>query len=222
VSSYSYAETFSRTHARRLAGRVTTDLRQSYLLYGSPTESRLEEYRAELEELLSEGYVDRYQFGFKRDGTTLWSLRYAVGPDGSLTGAGTAGGVPAGVNITGATFFNFLIFSENWFRLSRTTKAIDHSDPVLGARATTDARIVETLRHGTGGLPHARAVIFQLRDELRALRRTLRPSELHLFLAMPAACALLLGNAWDRMPPTWTYWDLGLPGQYAQAVKVGN
>jgi hypothetical protein len=77
-------------------------------------------------------------------------------------------------------------------------------------------------RSALAGLPHARAVIFQLRDELRVLRRKLRPSELHLFLAMPATCALLLGNAWDRMPPTWTYWDLGLPGQYAQAVKVGN
>lgn len=37
-----------------------------------------------------------------------------------------------------------------------TTKAIDHSDPVLGSRATTDARIVETLRHGTGALAEAR------------------------------------------------------------------
>ena len=57
MSSYSYAETFSRTHARRLAGRVTTDLRQSHLLYGSPSESKLEEYRAELEELLDAGQI---------------------------------------------------------------------------------------------------------------------------------------------------------------------
>ena len=43
------------------------------------------------------GYVDRYQFGFKRDGQAVWSLRYVVGPDGSLTGTGAGGGVPAGV-----------------------------------------------------------------------------------------------------------------------------
>ncbi len=114
MSSYSYAETFSRTHARRLAGRVTTDLRQSHLLYGSPSESMLEKYRTELEELLIGGYVDRYQFGFKRDGKAVWSLRYVVGPDGSLTGTGTGGGVPAGVDITGATFFNFLTPSGSW------------------------------------------------------------------------------------------------------------
>jgi hypothetical protein len=69
VSSYSYAETFTRVHARRLAGRVTTDLRQSHLLYGSPSESMLEKYREELEELLASGYVDQYQFGFTRAGT---------------------------------------------------------------------------------------------------------------------------------------------------------
>lgn len=33
LSSYTYAETFTRTHARRLAGRVTTDLRQSHLFW---------------------------------------------------------------------------------------------------------------------------------------------------------------------------------------------
>jgi hypothetical protein len=77
-------------------------------------------------------------------------------------------------------------------------------------------------RDALAGVLHAQAVIFQLRDELRALRRRLRPPELHLFLAMPGACALLLGNAWDRMPITWTYWDLGVPGGYAPAVRVGN
>jgi SMODS-associated and fused to various effectors sensor domain len=84
------------------------------------------------------------------------------------------------------------------------------------------ARLPKPGRAALGGLPHAQAVIFQLREDLRTLRRSLRPTEVHLFLAMPGACALLLGNAWDRMPPTWTYWDLGVPGCYERAVKVGN
>jgi hypothetical protein len=84
------------------------------------------------------------------------------------------------------------------------------------------ARLPEPGRPALGGLPHAQAVIFQLRERLRTLRRSLRPPEIHLFLAMPGACALLLGNAWDRMPPTWTYWDLGAPGCYERAVRVGN
>jgi hypothetical protein len=84
------------------------------------------------------------------------------------------------------------------------------------------ARLPRPGREAMVGIPHAQAVIFQLRDELRALRRKLRPPELHIFLAMPGACAILLGNAWDRMPPTWTYWDLGLPGQYAPATRICN
>lgn len=84
------------------------------------------------------------------------------------------------------------------------------------------ARLPVPGRAALMSLEHAQAVIFQLRDELRVLRRGLRPPELHLFMAMPAACALLLGHAWDRMPATWTYWDMGEPGQYAPALQVGN
>lgn len=137
MSSYSYSETFSRTHARRLAGRVTTDLRQSHILYSRPTESRLEEYRTELEELLTDGYVDRYQFGFKRNEEVVWSLRYVVGPDGSMTGTGIAGGVPVGEDITGATFFNFLTFSDRWFRLSSAGReAVEEKLPFIRTDGT--------------------------------------------------------------------------------------
>lgn len=144
MSSYSYAETFTRVHARRLAGRVTTDLRQSYLLYGSPSESMLEKYRTELEELLSGGYVDRYQFGFKRDGQTVWSLRYVVGPDGSLTGTGAGGGVPVGRNVFGSTFFNFLTFSDSWSEKGESARqAIEQKLPFV--------RTVGTLPSEAGG-----------------------------------------------------------------------
>ncbi|GAA0378624.1 hypothetical protein Acor_69500 [Acrocarpospora corrugata] len=105
--SYTYAETFTRVHARRLAGRVTTDLRQSSILYDSPSSGSLEDYQVELEELLVGGYVDKYQFGFKKDGRVVWSLRYTVGPDGALTGG--AGGVPSGVDVRQASWFNFLM-----------------------------------------------------------------------------------------------------------------
>lgn len=137
MSSYSYAETFTRVHARRLAGRVTTDLRQSHLLYGSPSESMLEKYRTELEELLSGGYVNRYQFGFRRDGQAIWSLRYIVGPDGSLTGTGTGGGVPASRNILGAEFFNFLTFSDSWHGKSQSARqAVEQTLPFIRAAGT--------------------------------------------------------------------------------------
>lgn len=122
MSSYTYAESFTRTHARRLAGRVTSDLRQSSLLYGSPSANSLEDYRLELEELLLGGYVAKYQFGFKKDDRIVWSLRYTVGPDGSL--AGGAGGVPSGVDVSKASWFNFLTYSTSWFQLESSDREV--------------------------------------------------------------------------------------------------
>jgi Bacterial HORMA domain family 1 len=167
VSSYSYSETFSRTHARRLAGRVTTDLRQSHILYGSPAESSLEKYRVELEELLTGGYVDRYQFGFKRNEKAVWSLRYVVEPDGSLTATGTAGGVPVGENITGATFFNFLTFSDSWFRLSPPQrKAVEQKLPFIRADGTLPSEVggywTSDRTYAAGGVALERSVFRSL------------------------------------------------------------
>jgi hypothetical protein len=167
MSSYSWSETFSRTHARRLAGRVTTDLRQSHLLYGSPTESSLEDYRAELEELLTGGYVARYQFGFSFDGTLVWSLRYVVGPDGSLAPTGTAGGVPVGIDISGASFFNYLTFSSSWHGLGSITRtAIEEKLPFIRTAGTLPSEVggywASDRAYAAGGVALERAVFRRL------------------------------------------------------------
>lgn len=75
-------------------------------------------------------------------------------------------------------------------------------------------------RSAIEGLAHARALIYELREKLRGLTQIHDPQEILLFLAMPHACALLLGNAWDRMPPTTVFWDLGRPGSYEPALRV--
>jgi hypothetical protein len=167
MSSYSWSETFSRTHARRLAGRVTADLRQSHFLYRSPSESRLEDYRAELEELLTGGYVARYQFGFSRDETLVWSMRYVVGPDGSLAPTGTAGGVPAGIDITGTTFFNFLTFSDGWYELNPLTrKAIEGKLPFIRTVGALPSEVggywVSDRTYAAGGVALERAFFRRL------------------------------------------------------------
>lgn len=147
-----------------------------------------------------------------RDG--LWASKAAPGPQQDLVillpGAPAADsvGAPWAVSVSFATDI-----AED------VDEFVAHAVP--GAYHL-QARLPEPGRAALRGLPHAQAVIFQLRERLRTLRRSLRPPEIHLFLAMPGACALLLGNAWDRMPPTWTYWDLGTPGSYERAVRVGN
>jgi hypothetical protein len=167
VSSYSWSETFSRTHARRLAGRVTADLRQSHFLYGSPSESRLEDYREELEELLTGGYVARYQFGFSIDETLVWSMRYVVGPDGSLAPTVTAGGVPAGIDVKGATFFNFLTFSDGWYELDPLTrKAIEGNLPFIRTVGALPSEVggywVSDRTYAAGGVALERAFFRRL------------------------------------------------------------
>jgi len=128
VSTYTYAESFTRVHARRLSGRVTTDLRQSYILYDRPSAASLEDYRVELEELLLGGYVEQYQFGFKKESRIVWSLRYIVRPDGALTGG--AGGVPVGVDASDATRFNYLTQPVSWYLLGDSAReAIESSLP---------------------------------------------------------------------------------------------
>jgi hypothetical protein len=163
MSSYTYAETFTRTHARRLAGRVTSDLLQCHRLYGSPGESRLEEYREELEELLAGGYVSEYHFGFKRNDQTVWSLRYVVGPDGGLSEVGRAGGVPAGINISDATYFNFLTYSSKWDQLPVATKTnIKGQLPIVRTTGslpgTSNGYWVQDRSYAAGGVSIGRSV----------------------------------------------------------------
>ena len=56
--------TFTRTNATHLAAKVIADLYQRSVLYGRPTEDAIDDYETELIELLANGYVDTYEFGF--------------------------------------------------------------------------------------------------------------------------------------------------------------
>ncbi|WBB84713.1 SAVED domain-containing protein [Micromonospora sp. WMMC264] len=71
------------------------------------------------------------------------------------------------------------------------------------------------------GSRHAYAVALAIRDLARSIRRTLNPPVLHLFMAMPAALAVLLGGMWDRVPTTRTYEDLCENG-YEPAFLIPN
>jgi hypothetical protein len=123
TGSYSFSDSFTEAHARKLAGRVTTDLHQCSSLYGDPSRSWVERYQAELEVLLGGGYVSKYQFGYTRNGSIAWSLRYTVGPDGGLVSNDRGGGVPPGEDITGAAYFNSLTLSSSWDTLSPAAQA---------------------------------------------------------------------------------------------------
>ena len=119
-----FTTTFTRTHAKHLAAKVVTDLYQCHLLYDRPGADRIADYETELVEMLANGYVETYEFGFKSNGKRVVSWRYTVGVDGGLHGGdANAGGIYAKASVADATYFNIISPSNAWFNLSDTQQA---------------------------------------------------------------------------------------------------
>jgi hypothetical protein len=116
--SQTYTKTFTRTHAKYLASKVVADLYQCYLLYDHPSVDSVEAYEEELTTLLADGYVEAYEFGFKRNDKRVLSWHYTVGAAGDLEGDSRSGSLSRGVDIGDAKYFNFLSYSEEWWGVS--------------------------------------------------------------------------------------------------------
>src|SRR5690242_1007102 len=113
--SYTTTETFTRTHARRLAAKVAADMHQCQRFYGKPSDAEIATYQDELVALLHCGYVKSYEFGFKTAADRrVVSWYYTAGPAGDLEG-GRSGGLYATADIATARWFNFLTYTTEWF-----------------------------------------------------------------------------------------------------------
>lgn len=121
--SYSYSESFTIAHARHLASKVVSDLYQCSLLYDRPGLERINAYQEELIVLLAGGYVEAYEFGFKKNGGRVLSWYYTVGPAGDLQSDSRSGSLKRGVYVTDAEYFNFLTYSNSWSNLGPAEKA---------------------------------------------------------------------------------------------------
>ena len=120
TGSYSVSETFTLTHAKHLASKVVSDLYQCRNFYGEPSEAQIAKYQDELVVMLAGGYVKEYEFGFKKNDQRIVSWQYRVNANGDLVG-GTddrSGGIYARADISGATNFNFMSYSQTWFDLT--------------------------------------------------------------------------------------------------------
>ncbi len=116
------AETFTFTHAKRLASKVTADMLRFQASYGYPSYSQINDYGTELAILLRDGYVAEYEFGYSKDGKRVVSLQYKVNTSGDLASDDRPGKVISGADITGATPFNMLTFSSKWFQLTESER----------------------------------------------------------------------------------------------------
>src|SRR5262245_45370402 len=120
--SYTYSSTFTRTHAKQLASKVVADLYQCHLLYDHPSSGSIEAYEEELTTLLADGYVETYEFGFKSNEKRVLSWHYTVGPAGDLVGDSRSGSLARGVDIGNAQYFNFLTYTDEWWKLSAAAR----------------------------------------------------------------------------------------------------
>jgi hypothetical protein len=126
--SYSFSTSFTRTHAREIASHVAADLSLMRTFYGRPSIADIDAYEEEFTELLAGGYLYRVEYGFKRNGNRIFSLRYTVQP-----GSGEpqrAGHIPANADVSNANFFSYLECSSKFQNLSPAEKqAVEETLP---------------------------------------------------------------------------------------------
>lgn len=116
------SESFTLTHAKYLASKVTSDMWRCQQLYGKPSADDINNYGTELALLLRDGHVASYEFGFQTDDKRVLSWRYAVDTSGDLIGDERPGKIVSGVDISQAKWFNFLTYSAKWGNLSAEEK----------------------------------------------------------------------------------------------------
>lgn len=116
--------TFTLTHAKHLAAKVSADLKRLQRLYGHITDERIADFEGEVTELLRQGYLGTVTYGFQRDDKWIEpTLRYAAS---ELAGSETdddPGRVPPGRNISGAQFHSYLTYSTAWNALTTEQRA---------------------------------------------------------------------------------------------------
>ncbi|KVE85450.1 hypothetical protein DF038_30990 [Burkholderia cepacia] len=126
--SYSFTatetRTFTLTHAKHLAAKVSADLKRLQRLYGHVTDERIAEFEGEVTELLRQGYLGTVTYGFQRNDKWIEpTLRYTAS---DLAGGGTdddPGRVLPGRDISGAKFHSFLTYSAAWDALTAEQRA---------------------------------------------------------------------------------------------------
>ncbi|MDO8250507.1 MAG: hypothetical protein Q7T78_12440 [Rhodoferax sp.] len=121
--SYSFTatetKTFTLTHARHLATKVTADLKRLQRLYGHITDERIAEFEGEAIELLRQGYLGTVTYGFQRNDKWIEpTLRYTASELANGTTDDDPGRVRPGLDISSAQFHSYLTYSAAWDALT--------------------------------------------------------------------------------------------------------
>lgn len=134
MNSYtlSNTQTFTLTHAKYLASKVTTDLKRMQRFYGYPSDTSIASYEQELIELLKNGYLSEVTYGFQRNESWIEPcLRYKASDLSNIyTADDDPGRILPGADISGASFYSYLVKTVAYHNLSSDEKeSFEHTLP---------------------------------------------------------------------------------------------
>ena len=120
TDSHTNSESFTVTHARKLAAKVTADMYNCLQHYKYPPAAEIDRFTEELVVMLSRHYISVYEFGFQTaENKRVVSWRYTVSVTGDLEG-GKSGGLFATADTSNAAWFNQMTWNSNWTALTNT------------------------------------------------------------------------------------------------------
>jgi len=164
--SYSATESFTLSHAKKIASKVATDLHRFQRFYGSPSNASIAAYEGELIELLKNDVLGVVTYGFKRNGLwTLATVRYKS-IAGELACDDDPGKIVARVDVNGAAFSSFLEYNARWFGLtSQQQAAIKNQLPFERTNGTSPTlergSWADDLTYAAGGRGLSRSTVRQ-------------------------------------------------------------
>jgi len=105
--------TFTLTHAKHMAAKFAADLKRLQRFYDQPSDTAIADYETEVIELLKAGYLGTLTVGFRRNDQWIEpTLRYtARNLSGASADDNDPGSLKPGADITGASFYSYLIYS---------------------------------------------------------------------------------------------------------------
>jgi hypothetical protein len=163
--TFSQSTTFTLTHAKHMAAKVSTDLKRMQRLYGDPSDVSIANYETEVIELLKAGYLGTLTVGFRRNG--LWiepTLRYTARDlAGSAANDDDPGRIKLGADIIGAVFYNYLTYSSSWDNLTLAEKDTFKKRMPFYREGVSEPKIngylVDDLTYSSGGRALNRASV---------------------------------------------------------------
>jgi len=125
-SSYTNSEsqTFTLTHAKKIAAKVATDLKRMQRFYGLPFDEDIQKYEEEVVLFLQAGYLKKVSYGYKKNDNWIEPTLHYEAQD--LNDASTSdddpGRIRPGANIANANFHSYLIKNYKWANLTSQEK----------------------------------------------------------------------------------------------------